>query len=79
VIATGRGGSGEYLRHGDNCLIFDPDSGGPGLAAAIRELADRPTLREELRGGGLATASRFPEGAFNDAVLRHLPASREGR
>ena len=25
VVATGRGGSGEYLRDGENCVLFEAD------------------------------------------------------
>ena len=34
VVASGRGGSAEFLRERENCLIFDPDQGGEALAAA---------------------------------------------
>ena len=71
VVATGRGGSGEYLRHGENCLLVpvgDPAS----LAASLHRLAEESALRERLRQGGLATAARHPETAFNEAVEHHL-------
>jgi len=70
VIATGRGGSGEFLRDRENSLIFDPD-GGPGeLARAVIELARDPTLRARLVRGGMATSSEIPAGGFNAAVER---------
>ncbi len=72
VVASGRGGSGEYLRHGENCLLFDPDGGPTGLGAAIRRLADEPGLRRRLIEGGLATAKRFPHERFNSCVERLL-------
>ena len=73
VVATGRGGSGEYLAAGENCLLFDPDEGGaPALAAALRRLAEDDALRERLRAGGRATAAKLTEDAFNGAVLREL-------
>ncbi|MEX2194889.1 MAG: glycosyltransferase family 4 protein [Thermoleophilaceae bacterium] len=75
VVGTGRGGSGEYLREGENCLLFDPDEGGPAaLAAAVRRLGEDEELREHLRAGGLATAAGLTEDAFNDALLRELEA-----
>jgi glycogen synthase len=67
VVATGRGGSGEYLRDGENCLLFEAGDAGE-LAAALQRLADDPELRRRLREGGLATASRYTEPAFNEAV-----------
>jgi glycosyltransferase involved in cell wall biosynthesis len=73
VVATGRGGSGEYLRDGDNCLLFPAGDAG-ALAAALRRLANSPELRERLRAGGLATAPRYTEAIFNAAVETELRA-----
>ena len=73
VVATGRGGSGEYLADGENCLLFDPDDQGPAaLAAGVRMLAGDGALRERLRSGGLATAARLTDTAFYDRLLREL-------
>ena len=59
VIATGQGGSGEYLRDQENCLLVPP--GDPrAIAAAVRRLADDPQLRARIRTGGLATAAGSP-------------------
>ncbi len=69
VVATGRGGSAEYLRDGENCLRFDADDA-PALAAALRRLARDPELRARLRQGGIATAARHTEPVFNAAVER---------
>lgn len=74
VIATGRGGSGEYLSDLENCLIFDPDAGPPALAAAVTRLADDPALRERLVAGGHATAAELEEIACNDRLLAELEA-----
>ncbi|HEX8052613.1 MAG TPA: glycosyltransferase [Thermoleophilaceae bacterium] len=72
VIATGRGGSGEYLRHEENCLIFDPDGGPPALAAQIERLASDPGLRARLRAGGAATAAAHDPRGFERAVAEEL-------
>jgi glycosyltransferase involved in cell wall biosynthesis len=74
VVATGRGGSGEYLRDGENALIFE--AGSPaGLAASLRTLAGDAELRERLRRGGYATAARHGEDAFNAAALAEMLAA----
>jgi glycosyltransferase involved in cell wall biosynthesis len=68
VVATGRGGSGEYLRDGDNCLLFaagDPQA----LAAALERLAGEDHLRARLREGGLRTAAEHTEDRFNRTVV----------
>jgi glycosyltransferase involved in cell wall biosynthesis len=67
VVATGRGGSGEYLRDGENCLLFQADDAS-SLAAALRRLADEPGLRRRLREGGLETAPMHTQATFNEAV-----------
>jgi glycosyltransferase involved in cell wall biosynthesis len=55
VVATGTGGSGEFLIDGVNCLRFDVGDDA-GLAAAVRRLAADPTLRQRLVAAGLRTA-----------------------
>jgi glycogen(starch) synthase len=67
VVATGRGGSGEYLRHGENALLFEADDAGQ-LAAALQLLASDAPLRARLREGGLATAARYTEPGYNAEV-----------
>lgn len=72
VVASGRGGSGEYLRDGENCLLFDVNRGPGALAERVRRLAEDPGLRARLAAGGRATAAAFPEAGFNAAVLDAL-------
>jgi glycogen(starch) synthase len=71
VVATGRGGSAEYLRDGENCVLF-PAGDARALAAAIDRLAGDPGLRSRLRAAGLGTAPRHTDERFNAAVERHL-------
>jgi glycosyltransferase involved in cell wall biosynthesis len=71
VIATGRGGSGEYLRDGENSLLV-PVGDADAIAAGVKRLADSPELRARLREGGMRTTSRYTETAFNEAVLEAL-------
>lgn len=55
VVATGCGGSGEFLVDGANCLRVEP--GDPAsVAAAVDRLAQDPALRRHLVTGGLRTA-----------------------
>lgn len=68
VVATGTGGSREYLAHEQNCLIYEPPSSPEALAAAIRRLADEPALRDRLRENGAATAARYTETLYNEAI-----------
>jgi glycogen(starch) synthase len=72
VVATGRGGSGEYLEHERNSLLFDPDEGAGALAAEIRRLAGDEDLRERLRAAGRETAARFDPRGFEREVARAL-------
>jgi glycosyltransferase involved in cell wall biosynthesis len=62
VIATGTGGSGEYLRDGQNALLVEPGDAG-ALAAAITRLAGDPDLRERLVENGFETAAAHSEAA----------------
>jgi glycogen(starch) synthase len=71
VVATGLGGSGEYLRAEENCVLVPPARPG-ALADAVRRLHGDPALRERLRAGGEQTARRHTETMFNDAVLEAL-------
>ena len=71
VVATGRGGSGEYLRDGENCLLFE--AGDPNaLAAAVTRLAEDSALRDRLRIAGMKTASEYTEARFNEVVEDEL-------
>jgi glycosyltransferase involved in cell wall biosynthesis len=76
VVATGTGGSREYLEHERNCLVFTPRDSPEALATAVRRLAADEGLRERLRREGLATAARFTEQAYNDAIERALQSER---
>jgi glycosyltransferase involved in cell wall biosynthesis len=67
VVATGTGGSAEYLRHEENCLIFERDDPA-ALAAAVTRLAQDDALRRRLRERGFETAARFGEDSYNRAV-----------
>jgi glycosyltransferase involved in cell wall biosynthesis len=71
VVATGRGGSGEYLAAGRNALLFE--AGDPrSLADAIAGLATDEGLRRRLVAAGYATAERHSEEAFNRRALAEM-------
>jgi glycogen(starch) synthase len=71
VIATGTGGSAEYLVDESNCLLVPRDDA-TALARAVRRLADDPALRARLRQQGLVTARRFPEQRCNAIFEQQL-------
>jgi glycosyltransferase involved in cell wall biosynthesis len=71
VVATGRGGSAEYLRDEYNCLLFDADDA-EALAAALTRLGSDEALRARLRRGGLETAPKHTDEIFNKAVEEEL-------
>jgi glycogen(starch) synthase len=71
VVATGRGGSGEYLRDGENALLF-PAANATALAKTIERLANDPALRNRLRAGGLTTAPLHTEDVFNASVKKEI-------
>jgi glycogen synthase len=72
VVASGTGGSAEYLRHEENTLIYSPRNSSEALAAAVTRLADDPALRSRLRDGGLPTAARYTERRYNEAIENAL-------
>jgi glycogen synthase len=72
VVASGTGGSREYLRDGENCLLYEPKQSPEALADAVRRLAADEPLRQRLREAGFATAAPFTERAYNDAIAAAL-------
>jgi glycosyltransferase involved in cell wall biosynthesis len=78
VIATGAGGSAEYLAGGANCVLF-PAGDSAALAAAVRRLAGDPKLRSALTVGGRATAERFTVRRYATELERlHQAAAAAG-
>jgi glycosyltransferase involved in cell wall biosynthesis len=67
VVATGTGGSSEYLRDGVNCLLF-PVGDEPALAERIRRLQADPALRAALTAAGAETARQHTHDAFHARV-----------
>jgi glycosyltransferase involved in cell wall biosynthesis len=74
VIATGRGGSGEYLQDESNCVLAP--TGSPGaLADAVRRLAGDPELRARVRRGGEETARLYTQPRYHARLEHHLAAA----
>jgi glycosyltransferase involved in cell wall biosynthesis len=74
VISTARGGTAEYLRDGDNALVFAADDDA-GLAACVRRLGGDEGLRGRLTEGGVRTAHQFTLTRFaSDTVAAMLAA-----
>lgn len=67
VVATGTGGSGEFLEHEVNCLRFTPGDSS-SLAAAVRRLAGDAPLRRQITAGGTATAERLNMDRYTDTL-----------
>ena len=58
VVASGVGGSGEFLVDGGNCVLFEP--GDPAsLAAAVQRLVDDPALVGHVTANGRVSAEHF--------------------
>jgi glycogen(starch) synthase len=77
VVATGRGGSGEFLADGANSLLFEAGNTGL-LARAVQRLASDAALRDRLRSGGRATAAEHGEDAFNECAVREMESAAAG-
>jgi glycosyltransferase involved in cell wall biosynthesis len=58
VVATGTGGSAEFLSHGINCLLYQAGDA-PGLAEAVQRLAVDGEMRAGLVEAGLRTAAEL--------------------
>ncbi|MBE2317665.1 glycosyltransferase family 4 protein [Solirubrobacter sp. CPCC 204708] len=78
VVATGRGGSAEYLRDGENALLA-PSGDVAATAAAVRALAEHAPLRRALVAAGRKTAAAFPAAKSHAAVLAALEAAARPR
>jgi glycogen(starch) synthase len=77
VLATGVGGSGEFLLDGVNCVRFRP--GDPAsLTAAIQRLAGDDELRARIVDRGLATAAAFDVERLTDCFDAWLAGAAAG-
>ncbi|HEX9682802.1 MAG TPA: glycosyltransferase family 4 protein [Acidimicrobiales bacterium] len=67
VVATGTGGSGEFLVEGHNCIRFQPGDS-LDLAAAVGRLRRDPELVARLVTAGRATAAQLTTDGLTDAL-----------
>jgi glycosyltransferase involved in cell wall biosynthesis len=77
VVATGQGGSADFLADGANALLHAPGDAA-GLAAAVLRLAGDPALRGRLVAAGHRTAQTHTATAFNLAAVREIAAVAAG-
>jgi glycosyltransferase involved in cell wall biosynthesis len=78
VVATGTGGSGEFLHDGQNALLVAPGDA-VATSGAVMRLAQDPALRERLREGGAQTARQYALAGFCEAIadrVERLAAQR---
>jgi glycogen synthase len=75
VVATGTGGTGEFLADGVNALLHRPRDH-EGLAAAVQRLADDPALRRRLVVSGRETARELTVDRLTDVLEQwHIAAA----
>jgi glycosyltransferase involved in cell wall biosynthesis len=77
VVATGRGGSGEYVRDGENALLFEADDE-RALAAQLTRLANDEPLRGRLCANGLETARKHTAAAHDARATAILEGLADG-
>lgn len=76
VIASGTGGSAEFLEHEQNCLLFEPGKE-RGLADAVTRMASSPELRQRLVERGRSTARLLTVDTLADQLEEwHLAAAK---
>jgi glycosyltransferase involved in cell wall biosynthesis len=68
VVSTSRGGTAEFVRDGENALLFPVDDAA-ALAERVERLAGDPALRERLVEEGRRTAARYTLGDFARRIV----------
>ena len=77
VVATGVGGSAEFLRDGFNSVLF-PAGDAAALASAVRRLHADRGLRQRVVQGGLRTAEQLDVGHLADVLEKWHVAAADG-
>ncbi|MFL5907864.1 MAG: glycosyltransferase family 4 protein [Solirubrobacterales bacterium] len=78
VVATGTGGSAEYLEHERNCLLVAPGDA-QGLADAVERMTADGALRQRLISEGRTTAERMSFARTAAAIEEATAALAGGR
>jgi glycosyltransferase involved in cell wall biosynthesis len=71
VVTTARGGTAEYVRDGENALVFQANDAAM-LAGCLHRLAGDEALRARLREAGRATAAEFSAERFADRTVDEI-------
>jgi glycosyltransferase involved in cell wall biosynthesis len=79
VVSTARGGSAEFLRDGENALVFGAGDAEGLAAAAARLAADEELRRRLLRGGRQTVATHTIERFADDTVSEIVHAADQGQ
>ena len=74
VVSTARGGTSEFVRDGENALVFDPDDDA-ALAACVTRLAQDDALRAALVSAGGQTAAQFTITRFAAETVAEIVAA----
>jgi glycosyltransferase involved in cell wall biosynthesis len=77
TVASGTGGSAEFLFDGDNCVLFTPGDSA-SLAEAVERLASDRALRERIVAAGFRTAEYFDASHLADAYEQWFVAAAAG-
>ena len=76
-VVAPNGGNSEYLRDGENCLLY-PLGDEDAAARAIERIVNDPSLRQRLREGGLETARSRDWGLVRPEILRQYQEAATG-
>lgn len=68
VVASGTGGSGEFLEHEANCLLYEPRGDAAALGSAVERIAGEPGLADRLVTAGRRTAEQHSAAAWCEAI-----------
>jgi glycosyltransferase involved in cell wall biosynthesis len=77
VLASGRGGSGEYLEHGVNSLLFEAGNA-LSLAQEVKRVGEDRQLYGQLVTAGRRTAERYSEERFNQHAADEIDSIARG-
>jgi glycosyltransferase involved in cell wall biosynthesis len=71
VVTTSRGGTREFVRDGDNALVFEAGDAA-ALARCVERLAGDTGLRSQLKQAGFRTAARYTAARFAELTVEQI-------